>query len=89
MSFPYKDCVLVGGQDKEDQKRQEIFFNEIIGAKQINRMLSPKVFTDFKRYSKDKIEEDIEFKDDDNLIIKGNNLIALYSLKERYAGGEN
>ena len=23
--FPYKDCVLEGGQTKEDQKRQEIF----------------------------------------------------------------
>ena len=25
--FPYKDCVLEGGQTKEDQKRQEVFYN--------------------------------------------------------------
>ena len=24
--FPYKDCILEGGQDKEDQKRNEIFY---------------------------------------------------------------
>ncbi|MBR6312584.1 MAG: site-specific DNA-methyltransferase, partial [Oscillospiraceae bacterium] len=28
--FPYKDCVLEGGQTKEDQKRQEIFYNETL-----------------------------------------------------------
>lgn len=25
--WPYKDCVLEGGQDKEDEKRDEIFYN--------------------------------------------------------------
>ena len=30
LDFPYKDCVLEGGQSKEDQKRDEIFYNEII-----------------------------------------------------------
>lgn len=86
LSFPYKDCVLVGGQDKDDEKRDEIFFNEIIGSQQITRMLEPKVFTNAKRYTKNGIEENIEFKDDDNLIVKGNNLIALSSLLERYEG---
>lgn len=86
LSFPYKDCVLVGGQDKEDQKKDEIFFNELIGSEQITRMLSPKVFTNAKRYSKEGMEENVEFTKDDNLIIKGNNLIALSSLLERYEG---
>lgn len=88
LSFPYKDCVLVGGQDKDDEKRdrKEIFFNEIIGSQQITRMLEPKVFTNAKRYTKNGIEENVELKDDDNLIIKGNNLIALSSLLERYEG---
>ena len=27
LDFPYKDCVLEGGQDKDDQKREEIFYN--------------------------------------------------------------
>lgn len=28
--WPYKDCVLEGGQTKEEEKRKEIFFNEIL-----------------------------------------------------------
>ena len=28
--WPYKDCVLEGGMTKEDQKRDEIFYNETL-----------------------------------------------------------
>ena len=28
--WPYKDCVLEGGQTREEEKRKEIFFNEIL-----------------------------------------------------------
>lgn len=86
LDFPYKDCILEGGQDKEYQKRKEIFYNEVIASDEINRMLAPKVFTNAKRYTKDGVEENITFNDDDNLIIKGNNLIALSSLLKRYEG---
>ena len=102
LDFPYKDCVLEGGQDKDDQKRSEIFYNETIASDEISRMLAPKVFTNAKRYTavgeKDllgnlepdtiHVEEEtgITFKSDDNLIIKGNNLIALASLLKRYEG---
>lgn len=86
IDFPYKDCVLAGGQTKDDQKREEIVFNELIASDEITRMLAPKVFTSAKRYTKDGIEEDITFNEDDNLIIKGNNLIALSSILERYEG---
>ena len=86
LDFPYKDCYLQGGQDKEDQKRDEIFYHETIASDEVTRMLAPKVFTNAKRYTKEGIEENIEFKDDDNLIIKGNNLIALSSLLKRYEG---
>lgn len=102
LDFPYKDCVLEGGQDKDDQKRSEIFYNETIASDEISRMLAPKVFTNAKRYTavgeKDltgeldpdtiqvKEETGITFNDDDNLIIKGNNLIALASLLRRYEG---
>lgn len=86
LDFPYKDCVLEGGQDKEDQKRKEIFYNEIIASDEISKMLAPKVFSNAKRYTKDGIEEDITFDENDNLIIKGNNLIALSSLLKRYEG---
>lgn len=86
LDFPYKDCILEGGQDKEDQKRKEIFYNETIASDEISKMLAPKVFTNAKRYTKDGIEENITFDENDNLIIKGNNLIALSSLLKRYEG---
>ena len=82
--WPYKDCVLEGGQTKEDQKRNEIFYNETLAPDQVNRLLAPKVLGNAKRYSKDGVEEEIEFNEDDNLIIKGNNLLALNSLVQRY-----
>lgn len=84
--WPYKDCVLEGGQNKEEQKRDEIFYNETLAPDQVNRLLAPKVLGNAKRYTNDGIEENIEFKEDDNLIIKGNNLLALSSLLERYEG---
>jgi hypothetical protein len=86
LDFPYKDCVLVGGQDKEDQKRKEILYNETIASDEISKMLAPKVFTNAKRYKKNGIEENITFNEGDNLIIKGNNLIVLSSLLKRYEG---
>jgi len=86
LDFPYKDCILEGGQNKDDEKRKEIFYNEVIANDEINRMLSPKVFTNAKKYTKDGVEENITFDDNDNLIIKGNNLIALASILKRYEG---
>ncbi|WP_322902694.1 site-specific DNA-methyltransferase [Mycoplasmopsis felis] len=86
LDFAYKDCFLVGGQNKDDQKRDEIFYNEIIASDQISTMLSPKVFTNVKKYTKDGIQENILFNENDNLIIKGNNLIVLSSLLKRYEG---
>ena len=86
LDFPFKDCVLEGGMTKEDQGKDEIYYNEVIARDEIDRLFSPKVFTNTKRYTKDGIEENItDFSDEDNLIIKGNNLIALHALKERYA----
>lgn len=86
LNFPYKDCVLEGGQTKEDSKRQEIFFNETLAPTEINRLLDDKVFTNFKRFDKDGEHEVEDINDTDNLIVKGNNLIALHSLKKRFKG---
>ncbi len=86
LNFPYKDSVLIGGQDKDDQKRNEVFLNELVASEEITRMLEPKVLVNAKRYSKGNIEENIKFIDNDNLIIKGNNLIVLSSILERYEG---
>lgn len=84
--FPYKDCVLVGGQTKEDQKRNEIFFNKTLAPDEVDRLLAPKVFVNAKRYTKDGVEQIAEFKDRDSLIIKGNNLLALESLLTKFEG---
>ncbi|MBO5829188.1 MAG: site-specific DNA-methyltransferase [Paludibacteraceae bacterium] len=86
LSWPYKDCVLEGGQTKEDAKRNEVFWNEILAPDEINRLTEPKVLTNFKRYDKDGEHEVDSISMDDNLIIKGNNLLALHSLKRKYAG---
>jgi len=104
LSWPYKDCVLEGGMTKEDQKRDEIFWNETLAPDEISRLLDPKVFTNAKRIDKNGEHKFDKFKTDengdpegkpsasngasikDNLIIKGNNLLALHSLRKRFAG---
>ena len=84
LSWPYKDCMLEGGQTKEDAKRDEIFWNETLAPDEINRLTEPKAFTGFHRYDSKGPHEVTEILPDDNLIIKGNNLLALYSLRKRF-----
>ncbi|NVK52539.1 MAG: site-specific DNA-methyltransferase [Flavobacteriaceae bacterium] len=99
--WPFKDCVLEGGQSKEEDKREEIFFNEILAQDEITQLLEPKVLTSAKIYDKDGEKEFSLFTRDaelnkkrglpentinDNLIIKGNNLLALHSLKKEFTG---
>ena len=90
--WPYKDCVLEGGQTKEEEKRKEIFFNEILAQDEINQMFDPKVLTNWKRHTAAGEQGLTEIKRDDNgtirenLIIKGNNLIALHTLKQQFRG---
>lgn len=82
--FPYKDCILEGGQTKDDQKRSEVFYNELLAPDEVDRLLYPKVFTKAVRYTKEGEEPAVTFSEKDNLIIKGNNLLAIASLLERY-----
>lgn len=84
--FPYKDCVLEGGQTKEDQKRSEIFYNETLAPDEVDRLLNPKVLTNAKRYTVDGVQSIINISENDNLIIKGNNLLAISSLLKAYEG---
>lgn len=86
LSWPYKDCMLEGGQTKEDAKRQEIFWNETLAPDEINRLTEPKALCHFRRYDSKGEHEATELRPEDNLIIKGNNLLALYSLRERFRG---
>ncbi len=82
--FPYKDCVLEGGQTKEDQQRSEIFYNETLAPDEVDRLLYPKVFADAKRYSSDDTVAISEISEKDNLIIEGNNLLSIASLLPKY-----
>lgn len=90
--WPYKDCILEGGQTKEEQKRKEIFFNKTLGHDEITSLIEPKVFTSAKLYNSKGESKINSFNRNekgiisDNLIIKGNNLLSLYSLKEEFAG---
>lgn len=85
LDFPHKDSVLEGGMTKEDQGKKEIYYHNVLAKEEIDTLLSPKVLTNLKKYDKNS-EHDIDnFTDKDNLIIKGNNLIAIETLKERYA----
>ena len=83
LTWPYKDCVLEGGQDKEDSKRNEIFYNEILAPDEITRLTEPKALTSFKFFDSDG-EHEIEDIANHNLIIKGNNLLVLSSLCDKY-----
>jgi adenine-specific DNA-methyltransferase len=122
LNFPFKDCILNGGQTTEEgseeffefsnknnekklksninnnsieysfkkSKRDEVFFNEVLAADEIDRLKDEKAFTNWKRYNSENISEVGKIKRnkngviDENLIIKGNNLIALYSLESQY-----
>jgi len=98
--WPFKDCILEGGQSREEQKREEIFFNEILAQDEIAQLLEPKVLTNAKVFDKDgehafsgftrdaELNGKRELPEDtitDNLIIKGNNLLALHSLRKEFA----
>ena len=111
LDFPYKDCILEGGQSTEEgtdtyfeydandnhyqekqAKRKEIFFNSILAKDEIDRLLEPKAFINIKKYTTKGEENITSFERDengaitDNLIVKGNNILALHSLKSEFAG---
>lgn len=92
LDWPFKDCVLEGGMTKEDQKRNEIFFNEVLAKDEIDRLFDPKALVNWKRHTAKGEEKVKELKRDkdgtirENLIIKGNNLLSLHSLKEQFTG---
>lgn len=84
--FPYKDCVLEGGQTKEEQKRSEIFYNETLAPDEIDRLFAAKVFSNARKITGESETIECNFADEDNLVIKGNNIIAITSLLKRYEG---
>lgn len=89
LNFPYKDGILKAGMTKDDVSREdaeESFLNEIVAREEIDVLLDEKIFKNTKKYDKNGSSPVSEIKDTDNLIIKGNNLLALLSLKKRFSG---
>lgn len=86
LSWPYKDCVLEGGQTKDEQKRNEVFWNETLAPEQVDTLLAPKALQNFVKYNVDGEHKDFQLEGNDNLIIKGNNLLALHTLKAKFLG---
>lgn len=91
LDFPYKDTVLKASMSKEDTDKDDLrpdepFLNEIIAKEEIDVLLDKKILVNAKNYSQNGAEEINHFNENDNLIIKGNNLLALHTLKEKYIG---
>lgn len=90
LDFPFKDTILKAGMSKEDLDKNEnvneVFLNEVIAKAEIDELLEPKILVNAKKYDESGVHDIDKFNMDDNLILKGNNLIALHSIKERYAG---
>lgn len=83
--WPYKDCILEGGQTQEDAKRAELFWNETLAPDHIDRLLAPKVLSGFRGFNAKGEQKVKSVSINDNLIIKGNNLLALHTLKATYS----
>ena len=101
LNWPYKDTFLIAGMDKTDAediggksineligeiKNNEPFLNEVVSADEIESLKEPKAFHNVVKYSITGKENIDCISKEDNLLIKGNNLMSLYSAAERYSG---
>ncbi|MGM8173794.1 DNA methyltransferase [Enterococcus faecalis] len=97
LDFPFKDGVLTASMTKEDNEDgyDDAFLNEVIEKDEIDRLFDKKVFVNVKRFGDNQTAQHstevdngiVSFdKEKDNLIIKGNNLLALHTLADKYAG---
>lgn len=69
LNWPYKDCVLEGGQSREDVKRNEILFNSTLAPREIDRLLEPKALINWKKYSREGIENILNLNLKDNFVM--------------------
>lgn len=84
LNFAYKDGVLKGGQSKDEKKQDEIFFNEILAKDEIDALFEPKALQNFEVIGNGNLSQLVA--EESNLLLKGNNLLALHSLKKKYRG---
>ena len=84
--------MLEGGQSRATDKHEEIFFNEALAQDEINQLVAPKVLTNAKRFTGqgekalDKFNRNKEGIIKDNLVIRGNNLLTLHTIKKEFIG---
>lgn len=92
MDVYFKYNKETGEWKEEKAKRKEIFFNEVLARDEIDRLEDPKIFSEWERFTEKGSEKVKEIKRDENglikenFVIKGNNLLALHSLKEQFEG---
>ncbi|WRB45881.1 site-specific DNA-methyltransferase [Helicobacter pylori] len=84
LNFPFKDNVLLGNAKDNSTKSKECFYHEILHKKEIDTLLSPKALCHFEMHGEGDLENALKDKNT-NYLIKGNNLIALHSLKKKFA----
>lgn len=87
LDFPFKDCVLTASMTKEDSKNgyDDAFLNEVIEKDEIDRLFDKKILINSKKYDRNGEKDINSFNiEKDNLIIKGNNLVALHTLSNLY-----
>ncbi|WRA89318.1 site-specific DNA-methyltransferase [Helicobacter pylori] len=84
LHFPFKDNVLLGNAKDNSTKSNELFYHEILHKNEIDTLLHPKALCRFEMHGQGDLESALK-DENTNYLIKGNNLIALYSLKKKFA----
>ncbi|WRD41512.1 site-specific DNA-methyltransferase [Helicobacter pylori] len=84
LNFPFKDNVLLGSAKDNSTKSKELFYHEILHKKEIDTLLNKKALCRFEMHGQGDLESALKDKNT-NYLIKGNNLIALHSLKKKFA----
>ncbi|GAA8432493.1 site-specific DNA-methyltransferase [Helicobacter pylori] len=84
LNFPFKDNVLLGNAKDNSTKSNELFYHEILHKKEIDTLLNKKALCRFEMHGEGDLQSALKDKNT-NYLIKGNNLIALHSLKKKFA----
>nr|WRE12034.1 site-specific DNA-methyltransferase [Helicobacter pylori] len=84
LNFPFKDNVLLGNAKDNSTKSNELFYHEILHKKEIDTLLCKKALCHFEMHGEGDLESALK-DENTNYLIKGNNLIALHSLKKKFA----
>ncbi|WP_024369550.1 site-specific DNA-methyltransferase [Helicobacter pylori] len=84
LNFPFKDNVLLGNAKDNSTKSNELFYHEVLHKKEIDTLLCKKALCHFEMHGQGDLESTLKDKNT-NYLIKGNNLIALHSLKKKFA----